>query len=62
MFKAIYLFWLRNVCVISNDKAKKLKLTHFKNIYGDGINAYGCRSFWEDDKGRLYRVENLENE
>ncbi len=63
MYKAIKLFWLRTFCVLSNDKAKELKLSHFKNIYGDAINLFGCRSFWEDDNGRLYKVENLvENE
>ena len=53
------LWWLRTFKVITNKKAKELGLKHQQNIYGDMINRLNCRSIWEDDKGRTYRVEHL---
>ena len=29
-------------------------LTHRTNIFGDGINFTGCRSFWIDKYGNTY--------
>jgi hypothetical protein len=43
----------------SNEKAKKLGLLFWENVYGDSINHYGCRSIWFDSKHRIYRVEGL---
>jgi hypothetical protein len=58
----IYLWWIRTFCIISNEKAKELGLTHLRNVYGDEINHLNCRSIWIDNKRREYRVHYLELE
>jgi hypothetical protein len=57
----IYLWWIRNFKVISNQKAKELGLEHYRNIYGDEINHLNCRSLWVDKKKNVYRVSHLEH-
>lgn len=57
--KAIKMFYIRLFKVITNEKAIEYGLTHFQNIYGDGINYLNCRSIWKDSKGRKYRVSSL---
>ena len=57
--KGLKLWWLRTFKVITNERAEGLGLKHLENIYGDMINRINCRSIWEDEKGRTYRVSNL---
>lgn len=45
--------------VLSIEEASELNLTIKNNLYGDAINIYGCRSIWEDEKGREYCVSHL---
>jgi hypothetical protein len=59
---SIKIWWLRGFCVISNQQAKELGLKHMCNIYGDEINKLECRSLWQDEKERVYRVKNLHYE
>jgi len=58
--QSIIKWFLRNFRVISNQKAKKLGLKHYRNIYGDEINKINCRSIWIDGNSKKYRVKNLE--
>lgn len=53
-----YARWFRT---ITNEEAKEWGLTFIRNIYGDGINIYNCRSMWCDNKGRDYRGKSLYN-
>ncbi len=39
--------------------AVEMGLIHTTNIYGDGINMTGCRSFWMDNYGRTFRCNQL---
>ena len=61
MEKKIYLWWVRNFKVISNQQAEQLGLRHWRNVYGDEINRLNCRSIWLDYKKREYRVSHLIN-
>ncbi len=61
MEKKIYLWWVRNFKVISNQQAEQLGLRHWRNVYGDEINRLNCRSIWFDYKQREYRVSHLIN-
>ena len=56
----VKIWWIRNFKVISNQKAKELRLRHCRNVYGDEINHINCRSIWIDDKGSQYRVSDIE--
>ncbi len=57
---SLYLWWLRAFNIkIDKEEAERLGLTWHKNIYGDAINFYGCRSIWKDKQGRWYFVEEL---
>jgi hypothetical protein len=38
-------------------QAIEMGLKHETNIYGDGINMTGCRSFWNDEYGRRFGCE-----
>lgn len=40
-------------------QAIEMRLKHETNIYGDGINMTGCRSFWNDEYGRRFGCEQL---
>ena len=52
--------WLiRNFSVITREKALELGLRWCENIHGDEINMIGCRSIWQDYKGRFYRIQSL---
>ena len=53
------LLWLRSFKVITNEKGKEFGLKHLENIYGDMINVLNCRSIYEDNKRRIYRVTHL---
>ena len=57
-FRMWYARWFQ---VISTKQAEKWKLTFVWDIHGDLINTYNCRSLWEDEEGRLYRVFELKN-
>lgn len=57
---SIKMWWIRTFMIISNERAKKLGLAHWVNVYGDRINHLNCRSIWIDNKGHEYRVEGLE--
>ena len=57
--KGLKLWYTRTFLVINIDYAKKLGLEHVRNIYGDEINHINCRSIWQDNKGRTYRVHEL---
>lgn len=59
MAQRIKMWWARNFKVISIKQAKKWELFFVRNIFGDPINHYNCRSIWKDSKGRLYRVKQL---
>ncbi len=60
MIKNIKHWMKRTFKVIDVDEAVKLKLTHIRNVYGDEINKINCRSIWADNKGRGYRVRQLQ--
>jgi hypothetical protein len=55
-------WWTHRYKVIHREEAIKMGLKFHSNIYGDLINMYDCRSLWEDDKGRRYRVHELEKQ
>lgn len=55
--EAIKMWYARWFKVITIEQAKKWELAHIRNIYGDGINIYNCRSIWCDNEGRYYRVK-----
>lgn len=55
----IKMWWISTFLVIDIEKAKKLNLRFYGNIYGDEINRLNCRSIWLDDTGRRYRVDSL---
>ena len=55
----IKLWWLRTFVVITTEDAIALNLKHRENVYGDRINVLNCRSIWEDEKGKSYRVKQL---
>ena len=57
----LYMWWIRNFKVISNQKAKELGLRHWRGVYGDEINHQNCRSLWFDNNQRIYRVSHLED-
>ena len=52
-------WYKRNFCILTMKECMEMNLIHSFNLYGDGINMFNCRSFWKDEKGRLYRCENL---
>jgi hypothetical protein len=63
-FEALKLWYARNFQIITLTQAKEWKLTFVRNVFGDEINnlsnsTHLCRSIWEDEKGRTYRVSNL---
>lgn len=52
--------WFRRTFVVIDiEEARERNLTFVCNIYGDLINLYNCRSLWEDDKGRVWSVKQL---
>jgi hypothetical protein len=57
--KEIKLFYYRAFKILTEKEAIELDLKFITNIYGDLINKYNCRSIWEDNKGRRYRVYEL---
>jgi hypothetical protein len=59
MIKSVYKCYCRNFKVISIAQAKEWNLIFVRNVYGDDIHYYGCRSIWADIKGREYRVSHL---
>lgn len=59
MINRLYRFYLRWFKVISEEKAKKLGLKFYRNIYGDEINRTNCRSIWLDGNNKRYRVKEL---
>lgn len=59
MINSIKRFWLSNFRVISTKRAKELNLKFFRNLHGDEINRFNCRSIWKDEQGRLFRVREL---
>lgn len=59
MAQQIKMCWARNFKVISIKQANEWNLIHVRNVFGDAINHYNCRSIWKDSKGRLYRVKQL---
>lgn len=50
------LWFIRAFSVITTKEALELDLTHSWNIHGDQINQVNYRSVWEDENGKLYRV------
>lgn len=52
-------WYKRNFCILSIEECIEMNLTPSFNVYGDGINMFNCRSFWKDEKGRLYPCEHL---
>lgn len=59
--KTLKLWWYRNFKIITNQEAKQLGFTHFRNVYGDEINRINCRSIWFDHLHREYRAIDLES-
>ena len=55
--KQLKMWFARNFQVISLDTARTWYLTWIRNIYGDEVNRLGYESIFEDDKGRIYRVD-----
>ncbi|AGO47637.1 hypothetical protein Phi17218_104 [Cellulophaga phage phi17:2_18] len=52
--------WLvRNFVVLTTEQAKEKGLKFTFNVYGDKINTLNCRSVWENNKGKRYRVQEL---
>lgn len=59
MIKKI-IYWFRSLKKIPTiEKAKEMKLTHYTNVHGDGINRMNCRSLWTDEFGNEYRCSQL---
>jgi len=61
MNRTIYLWFLRvfNIA-ISKDEATRIGLVWANNVHGDFVHLTGgCRSFWKDENGRRYRVNEL---
>lgn len=57
--KAIHMWMARWFLVITQEQAEEFGLTPKENLYGDLINAMGCRSIWKDSYLRTYRVDSL---
>lgn len=51
--------WRQLFISIDIEEAKKRGFTFYRNVYGDEINGIDCRSLWIDQKGRTWRVEQL---
>ena len=47
---------------ITQEKAQELGLEFHRNLFGDEVNAWDCRSLWTDKKGFIYRVKSLYGE
>lgn len=45
----ITLWYTRTFKVISSERATKLGLFWYRNVFGDEINHLGCRSIWVYD-------------
>lgn len=41
------------------ERCEKKGLIFIKNIYGDPINFYNCRSLWKDKYGNVYKCDEL---
>lgn len=52
-------WYKRNYCILSIEECEKMSLIPSFNLYGDAVNMFNCRSFWKDEKGRLYRCKAL---
>ncbi len=52
-----WLIWLFRGTIPTTAKALQMGLTHETNVYGDGINMTGCRSFWNDAYRRRFRCD-----
>lgn len=53
-------FWFRSFKAIPTVvQAQEMNLTHYTNIFGDGINHLNCRSLWYDEYGNQYKCDEL---
>ena len=59
MSDKIKLWYYRNFCILSEEEAVEIGLTPVRNVYGDEILHWNCRSLWKDEKGRIYRIKSL---
>lgn len=50
------MWWARWFTVITVQTAARWELKHWRSLFGDEINARGCRAIYRDKKGRYYRV------
>ena len=53
------IWYKRNFSKFTLRECELLGLRWFKNVYGDCINQFNCRSIWLDDKYRTYRCDEL---
>lgn len=61
MIRKIYLWFLHTFSiVITRKEAVRLGLMWRKNVYGYAIIFHNCRSYWKDENGRWYKVEESE--
>lgn len=59
MRREINLWFLRMFCRVTQEQIDMYDLKHTVNIYGDAITHHNCRSFWRDEKGRVYKSDIL---
>lgn len=57
--RKLKLWYYRNFKIISSETAQCFGLKPYRNIHGDSINDYNCRSIWKDEKENIYRIESL---
>ena len=57
--KKVKVWFKRNFGRFTLKECEDLGLRWFKNIHGDAINQFNCRSIWLDDKNRIYRCDEL---
>jgi hypothetical protein len=49
----------RNFGRFTVNECELLGLRWFKNVYGDNINIFNCRSIWLDEQSRIYKCDEL---
>jgi hypothetical protein len=54
------IYWLRSYKKLKTIKeVQQMGLSHFTNIYGDGITRLNCRSLWRDKFENIYKCDEL---
>lgn len=61
MIKRLKKWYARNFRVLTVEEAMELDLKWYRNIYGDAILLFNCRSIWIDENYNFYSVETIYN-